>query len=235
MSGRLPSNRARSKVKRTARRPAASPVGAARGERDGTGPRNTAAQKADSDALRRVGTRLHHARRLREMRMKDVALAAGCSESLISKIENNKAVPSLGVLHRICEALDLTLGELLSAQDANGSVVTRAGERRVVDIDPLRKGTGIRLERLVPYAKGHLIQGNIHIIAPGGSSDGTISHVGEEVGYVLAGEIELIVGDETYRLRAGDSFYYNSELRHGYRNRGKAEARVLFVNTPPTF
>ena len=124
------------------------------------------------NALRRVGSRLHHARLLRELRMKDVAAAAGCSESMISKIENNKAVPSLGVLHRICEVLDLTLGELLSAQDDNGNVVTRGGERRVVDIDPLRKGTGIRLERLVPYAKGHLIQGNIHIVAPGGSSDG---------------------------------------------------------------
>ena len=169
------------------------------------------------------------------MRMKDVAAAAGCSESLISKIENNKAVPSLGVLHRICEALDLALGELLTAPEENDGVVTRAGERRIVEIDPVRKGTGIRLERLVPYSKGHLIQGNIHIVAPGGSSDGTISHSGEEVGYVLAGKIELTVGGQTYRLSAGDSFCYRSELRHGYRNRGKVEARVLFVNTPPSF
>jgi transcriptional regulator with XRE-family HTH domain len=239
MSGRSPSNRpsgrATGKAKRAVRRPAALSGESARDGREGTSRRISPAQNGDSNALRRVGTRLHHARRLREMRMKDVALAAGCSESMISKIENNKAVPSLGVLHRLCEALDLTLGELLSAQDDNGNVVSRAGERRVVDIDPLRKGTGIRLERLVPYAKGHLIQGNIHIIAPGGSSDGTISHVGEEVGYVLAGEIDLTVGEQTYRLKAGDSFCYNSELRHGYRNRSKIEARVLFVNTPPTF
>jgi transcriptional regulator with XRE-family HTH domain len=207
----------------------------ARNEVDIAERRGSAVQEADRNTLRRVGTRLHHARQLREMRMKDVALSAGCSESMISKIENNKAVPSLGVLHRICEALNLTLGELLSAQDDKGNIVARAGERRVVDIDPLRKGTGIRLERLVPYAKGHLIQGNIHIIAPGGSSDGTISHVGEEVGYVLSGEIDLTVGEQTYRLQAGDSFCYNSELHHGYRNCGKVEARVLFVNTPPSF
>jgi transcriptional regulator with XRE-family HTH domain len=187
------------------------------------------------DALLRIGTRLHHARQMREMRMKDVAAAAGCSESMISKIENNKAMPSLGVLHRICEVLNLALGDLLTVPNENGGVVTRSGERRLVDIDPLRKGTGIRLERLVPYAKGHLLQGNIHIIAPGGSSDGTISHSGEEVGYVLAGEIDLTVGDQTYSLSAGDSFCYNSELRHGYRNRGNVEARVLFVNTPPSF
>jgi transcriptional regulator with XRE-family HTH domain len=194
-----------------------------------------ALQLPANDALQRIGTRLHHLRQMRELRMKDVAAAAGCSESMISKIENNKAMPSLGVLHRICEVLNVALGELLTAPDENGGVVTRAGERRIVDIDPLRKGTGIRLERLVPYAKGHLLQGNIHIVAPGGSTDGTISHSGEEVGYVLAGEIELTVGDETYSLKAGDSFCYNSDLRHGYRNPGNVEARVLFVNTPPSF
>jgi transcriptional regulator with XRE-family HTH domain len=183
----------------------------------------------------RIGSRVHHARLLREMRMKDLAAAAGCSESLISKIENNRIVPSLGVLHRICDALNLALGELLAAPAEDARIVTRAGERQIVEMDSLRAGDGIRMERLVPYAKGHLIQGNIHVIAPGGSSDGTITHSGEEVGYVISGEIDLEVGGQVYRVRAGDSFCYRSDLPHGYRNRGKAEARVLFVNTPPSF
>lgn len=182
-----------------------------------------------------VGTRLLHARLTREIKMRDLAAAAGCSESLISKIENNKVVPSLNVLHRLAEVLGLTLGELLSTTPENEQVVTQAGARRVVDIDSLRRGTGIRMERLVPYAKGHLLQGNIHVIAPGGSTDGTLTHDGEEVGYVISGEIELWVGEQRYRLSAGDSFCYRSEIPHGYSNRGTEEARVLFVNTPPTF
>ncbi|MBN8919224.1 MAG: helix-turn-helix transcriptional regulator [Rhizobiales bacterium] len=181
-----------------------------------------------------LGARLLHARLTREVRMKEVALAAGCSESLISKIENNKVVPSLNTLHRICEALGVTIGELLSSAPEQG-VVTRAGQHRVVDIDPLRKGTGIRMERLVPYAKGHLLQGNVHVIAPGGSSDGKLTHDGEEVGYVISGAITLLVGDDAYALAAGDSFCYRSDIPHGYRNDGGEEARVLFVNTPPTF
>ena len=167
--------------------------------------------------------------------MKDVASAAGCSESLISKIENNKVVPSLHVLHRICEFLNVPLGDLLASTAEEERVVTRAHERYVVSIDPLRRGTGIRLERLVPYAKGHLLQGNIHVIAPGGSSDGEITHSGEEVGYVISGAIELTVGGQAHVVSAGDSFYYRSELPHGYRNPGMTEARVLFVNTPPSF
>jgi len=182
-----------------------------------------------------IAGRLRHARLAREARMKDVAAAAGCSESLVSKIENNKINPSLNILHRICEALDLTIGELLSAGGDNGRIVTRAGDRLAVKFDSLRRGTGLRMERLVPHAKGHLLQGSIHVIAPGGSTDGVIAHAGEEVGYVIAGEIELMVDGTAYRATAGDSFCYRSELSHGYRNVGNTEARVLFVNTPPSF
>lgn len=182
-----------------------------------------------------IGTRLRHARLTRGSRMKDVAEAAGCSESLVSKIENNKVQPSLQVLHNLCAVLKIGLGELFSPQDEDASVVTRAEQRPVVDMDPLRRGEGIRMERVIPYAKGHLLQSNIHIVAPGGSSFGLISHEGEEVGYLIAGEIELFVGDKAYQLSAGDTFCFRSEIGHGYRNRGASEARVLFVNTPPTF
>jgi transcriptional regulator with XRE-family HTH domain len=198
-------------------------------------PPSVAAEPDVPGAMLRIGSRLHHARLLREARMKDVAEAAGCSESLISKIENNKVTPSLRVLHRLCEALNLPLGELLASSQENGAVVTKADQRRIVTIDPLRTGTGIRLERLVPYSKGHLLQGNIHVIAPGGSSDGDITHDGEEVGYVISGRIALVVDGQVHAISAGDSFCYRSELPHGYRNIGDTEARVLFVNTPPTF
>jgi transcriptional regulator with XRE-family HTH domain len=182
-----------------------------------------------------IGTRLRHARLVRGSRLKDVADAAGCSESLVSKIENNKVEPSLQVLHKLCSVLKIGLGDLFSLGEEDTPFVTRAGQRAIVEMDPLRRGHGILLERVIPYAKGHLLQSNIHIVAPGGSSFGLISHEGEEVGYVIAGEIDLFLGDKIYPLSAGDTFCFRSELGHGYRNRGEAEARILFVNTPPTF
>jgi transcriptional regulator with XRE-family HTH domain len=200
--------------------------------RDST--RRSAMARDSAMASLRIAGRVRHARLSRGARMKDLADAAGCSESLISKIENNKINPSLNVLHRICDALKLTFGELFAAPD-DERVVARAGERVTVELDQFRRGTGLRMERLVPYAKGHLLQGNIHVVAAGGSTAGLLAHDGEEIGYVISGEIELTVGERTYRLGAGDSFCYRSEQPHGYRNVGDAEARVLFVNTPPSF
>lgn len=194
-----------------------------------------AKEEAENSGKPNVGTRLRHARLLAGARLKDIAEAANCSESLLSKLENNKIQPSLNMLARVCDALNLTIGELFATPGADQEVIQRAGERIVVELDPLRRGEGIAMERLIPYAKGHLLQGNVHIVAPGGGSDGLVSHEGEEVGYVLSGQIELLLGDKVYNVNAGDSFTYRSETPHGYRNIGKSEARIIFINTPPSF
>ncbi len=163
-----------------------------------------------------------------------VAKSAGCSESMVSKIETDSVNPSLTLLRRIASALDINVAMLFSGGETEG-VVSRAGERPVIDTDRLRRGDQVALERLAPHRDGTLLQANIHIVAAGGSSDGKISHVGQEMGYLLEGILDLTVGDRTYRLNTGDSFHFGSEIPHGYNNPGNTVARVLWVNTPPTF
>jgi len=206
-------------------------------KRESASPKNRSNVHVDILDLSRfaIGTRLRHARLMRGSRMKDIADAAGCSESLVSKIENNKLDPSLQVLNKLCLVLKIGLADLFNSQNEDYPVVTRADQRSIIEMDPLRRGHGILMERVIPYTKDHLLQSNIHVVAPGGSSFGLISHEGEEVGYLIAGEIELFVGDKAYQLSAGDTFCLRSEVGHGYSNRGTAEARILFVNTPPTF
>jgi mannose-6-phosphate isomerase-like protein (cupin superfamily) len=43
------------------------------------------------------------------------------------------------------------------------------------------------------------------------------------------------VGEETFLLEQDDSFCFRSERPHGYRNPGPGRARVIFINTPPSF
>lgn len=197
--------------------------------------KNTKPDRPASSSQVGIGLRIRHARMTAGLRLKEVATKAECSESLLSKIENDKVMPSVVTLRRIGAALGLTLGELFASSNEPERVVMKAGERPRTTFDPLRRGTGIQLERLIPYAPHHLLQSNIHIVERGGASDGTVQHRGEEVGYVLEGKIELTVDDKTYVLEAGDSFSFRSERAHGYRNIGRGRARILFVNTPPTF
>jgi transcriptional regulator with XRE-family HTH domain len=183
----------------------------------------------------RLGARLKLARQTRGLTLKALSLAADCSESLLSKIENGKASPSLPMLHRLVSALGTNIGWMFEETDGEEGIVFRAGTRPLITLDPLRRGEGISLERIIPYSPGHLLQCNIHHIEAGGQSEGPIQHIGEEVGLVLTGEIELMVDDRTFRLKAGDSFVFNSERAHWYRNVAEERASIFWVNTPATF
>ncbi len=179
-----------------------------------------------------LGTRLRHARKVRKLRLKDVARFVNCSESLLSKIECNKLAPSLHMLHRIAAVLDTTVAALFSPEAEAGMAVFRDGERPAVLLDG-RESEGLRLERLIPYTQGRILNANIHVIPPGASIGGDLKHDGEEVGFVLEGELELTVRGETRRLGAGASFFFRSDLPHSYRNPGRSVTRVIWVNSPP--
>ena len=139
---------------------------------------------------------------VRGLTLKQVADAARCSESFVSKLENDKASPSFTMLHRLTGILGANVAALFAASDEMGGVISHPDSRPVILTDRLRMGKGIKLERLIPYSHSYLLQGNIHHIDTGGRSDGNIVHSGEEVGYVLEGEIELTVDGRTYRAKA---------------------------------
>lgn len=183
----------------------------------------------------RIGAKLKVARKARRLSMRDLADRVGCSESLISKIENEKVFPSLPTLHKIAAELGTAIGKLFAESNPDGDFVSRRGKRPVLSLDAIGRdgGVGIRLEGVA--INGELLYGSIHIVDAGGSSGGFIEHVGEEVGYVLEGEIEITVAGRPYLLTEGDSIFFPSELPHGYRNPGTRVARILWINTPPTF
>lgn len=168
--------------------------------------------------------------------MKELAAAVGCSESFVSKIENNRVKPSLVMLHKMASALGLNMSTFFGGTTEGGPVqINCAGTAPRIRTRPPREGPGIELEGLIAPQKNGLLQVNIHHVEPGGASEGLISHRGKEFGYVIRGELSLEVDGVTYELSLGDSFAFPSELEHGYSNAGAEPLSVLWINTPPTF
>ncbi|MEH0834123.1 cupin domain-containing protein [Pectobacterium cacticida] len=182
-----------------------------------------------------LGMRLRHARLVHEMTLKQLAQKVACSESLLSKLENDAASPSLAMLHRLAKALETSIADLMADDWAAEQPVLKPDQRNRKRFLQRSKKGGIELENLTQPHKGGLLQGNIHIIEPGVASDGLIEHHGEEMGYVLEGKLELRLGDDVWTLEQGDSFYFSSQIPHGYRNSGDVVVKVLWVNTPVTF
>ncbi len=192
---------------------------------------NATATPADLPVIE-IGTRIRFTRRLRSLTLKEVATATGCSESLLSKIENGHASPSLKMLQRLTHALGLTVGQLFAQEADPDHIVMRAATRVAFDTED---GGKSRVEPLAPHSGGHLLECHLHYYAPGCDSGGDLQHEGEEFGFVLDGEIELTVAGRHYTASAGDSFLFRSERPHSFRNKGAREARVVWINTPPTF
>jgi transcriptional regulator with XRE-family HTH domain len=180
----------------------------------------------------KVGARLRRARLSKGLRMRDLAQAVGCDESMISKIEAGKVMPSLPMLNKMVHALDRDMASFFGLKIDEYKLVQKPEDRLKVPVDALRGGTGVTYERLVPVAAGNLLEANVHVVAPGGEKVDLITHQGEAVGYLVSGTIELTIDDTTYVMTSGDSFFFKAYLTNSYRNVGPDEARIIWVNTP---
>ena len=200
---------------------------------------NVSPSAASNEALEikiSVGVQLRHARLVKGLRLKDVADLSNCSESMISKIENNKVAPSLNTLHRIAKALDTSVATLLQDRSADGKVVIRENERQVIpaaDTANVSSG-GTEAEVMIPFGSSSMLQAFLVRLQPGAGSDGDLQHEGEEVGFVTNGQLLLTVAGVSYRLNKGDSFFFPSTSVHSFLNPGSTVTEVIWVNTPPS-
>jgi transcriptional regulator with XRE-family HTH domain len=179
-----------------------------------------------------IGARLKHARILAGVLMRELAAKVDCTESMISKIESGRVMPSLPMLQRIVDALGRDLPSFFGSDPNSPGVIQRRGQRAVTTTDPIRQGHGVSYERLVPFGAGNLLEGNVHVIEPHGSKRDPITHQGETLGFILEGQLELTIETTTYQLNEGDSFFFKNHLTNGYRNLSSGIARILWVNTP---
>ncbi len=178
-----------------------------------------------------LGTRIRALRQARRLTLRDVSERAGVTESFLSQVERDVTSPSIATVQRIAHALDLSIAQLFAEEPATGRVVRREARRRVA-----YPGLKAVDEFLTANMAGKL-QVILSTIEPGGGTGAEpYTHDSdEEVVVVLAGVLDLWVGDEHYVLREGDAITFPSRLPHWNMNHGDAPASVLFCVTPPSF
>ena len=180
----------------------------------------------------RFGDKLRRVREKRKVTMKEVALKAGVSESLISQIETNKVSPAIDTLLGIADVLEIDLEYLFSDYKKNKKVnIVRRNDRGKV----IRDGaTYEKLSRTVEENEEHGIEAYFMEIRPGSESGSKVyGHKGKELGIILEGRGEFSIGSETYKLKKGDSISFASDVPHLIRNIGKNPLKAIWVITPP--
>jgi DNA-binding transcriptional MerR regulator/quercetin dioxygenase-like cupin family protein len=174
-----------------------------------------------------IGSHLRQLRTQRKLSLAEVASAAGISVGFLSAMERSQMSGSVGTLRKLARFYKTNILDFYDATGASSRQV-RPSQRKV-----LQAGPGVRMELL---AWGNTVmEPHLFRVAPDAGSGDSYAHEGEEFMYVLRGQLSITLEKEEYRLKAGDSFYFESATPHHWKNPGRAETWVLWVNTPPTF
>jgi DNA-binding transcriptional MerR regulator/uncharacterized RmlC-like cupin family protein len=181
---------------------------------------------ADSAAL--PGQRFRRLRTRRGLSLAQVARATGVSIGFLSALERGQMRSSVATLQRIARYYRTNILSLFEAARENPRLV-RPAERKILETT-----AGVRMELL---AWGNTaMEPHLFRVKPNSGSGASYAHEGEEFLHILRGEFEIwLSNQEHYRLKTGDSLYFESSTPHRWRNPGRKETWLLWVNTPPTF
>ena len=174
------------------------------------------------------GQRFRRLRTRRGLSLAQVARATKVSVGFLSALERGQMRSSISTLRRIARFYRTNILSLFETAAENPRLV-RPSQRKVLETIP-----GVRMELL---AWGQTVmEPHLFRIKPGGGSGESYSHEGEEFLHILRGDFEIWLNSkEHYRLKPGDSLYFESSTPHRWRNPGRSETWLLWVNTPPTF
>lgn len=179
------------------------------------------------DLSKRIGARIAERRSARGLTLEDVASRTGVSRAMISRVERGEVHASAVVLDRLCGGLGLSLSALF-AQTSASPLLRRADQP--VWQDP---GSGYIRREVAPQGPGSNTR-IVEVEFPAGaevtfarSPDRLIDqHV-----WVLAGCIDVIMGETVYSLSHGDCLHMRLLEDNSFRNTSGKPARYAVILT----
>ena len=183
------------------------------------------APSSEKPSQPKLGALVRKRRKQLGLTLQGLSDATGVSTGYVSQIERDLALPSLGTLAQIAAGLDVELEFFIKSHKPKDAI-TRAGSRARFSI----AGSSISYEALSNDYPGSEMSSYIMHVPVGYESE-LVSHQGEEIIYILEGEIEQTLDGQVFTMRTGDSLHYSGELPHSWANRSGSPARILWTGT----
>lgn len=185
-----------------------------------------------------VGERLKELRKYFGMSQRQLADAAEVPHGQISMIETNKSSPSVSSLRKILGGMGIGMSEFFEPDySKSGSPFFTPADLRDLT-SRLYSQSGEADGKITLKQVGDARTNNLQILhetyEPGADTGADmLAHAANEGGVVVAGEIEITVGDRVQVLKAGDAFLFDSREPHRFRNVSDRQAVVISACTPP--
>ena len=178
-----------------------------------------------------IGIKVQEFRKKSGMSLRELAAQAELSPSMLSQIESNTVNPSINALKNIAEALHVPLFQFFKDDVQADRLIVRKVENRIIG----RIGEEVMYKLLTPDISGAIEFCLMEIPAGVSSSDVPREHTGEEVAYIISGEIDLHLSGTVHHLESGDSVRIPPMSPHRWVNCYDSDFKAVFAITPPSF
>ena len=183
------------------------------------------------DLEHRVAARLRQLRADQDLTLDQLAKQSGVSRSMISLIERAESSPTATVLDKLAGSLGVTLAGLFAEQERPDAIPLARRADQPEWCDP---ATAYLRRNLSPPAFPSPIE-LVEVILPPGAhvaydTASRLSIVDQQV-WLLAGDIEVTVGDRLHRLATGDCLAMRVDRPISFRNPATEASRYLVALT----
>ena len=170
-----------------------------------------------------IGERIKTLRTGQGMTLAELGEKANLSTSYLSQIERDKTSPSLTTLETIAKSLNIGLRTLFETDDEAAFVLRARKETNT----PTHRDPVVR-QPLMPQIGNPEIEVYRITFHPRSAPEQIEQFTGEEIIYMLDGELTISIGDERFVLTAGDSIHYDALLFHSWKNESSDFCTIIW-------
>lgn len=181
----------------------------------------------ESGLDRRIGDRIRALRDERGLTLDALARDAAVSRAMLSRIERGESSPTAQLLAKVCGGLNVTLSMLFAGAEAPASPLARRATQPVWrdpatrymrrTVSPAGSGSGVDIAEIE-------FPGNRSVTFDNRRISGRDQHV-----WMLDGTLEVVVGEETFRLEAGDCLHMRFGRETTFRNPTRRTIRYAVI------
>jgi transcriptional regulator with XRE-family HTH domain len=175
-----------------------------------------------------IGKRIHQYRLQNRFTLQELADKTGYSKGYLSKVEKSGKAPPVATLSVIARELGVSVSVILGEETIDDSIcLVRENERMLMA--KTGEEFGYAYEALAnPYPNKHMEP--FILTYP---SDDALNHIfqhdGEEMLFVLQGQMRFKYGNSEFVLDKGDCLYFDSSVAHTGEPLGGQPLKTLIV------
>ena len=177
----------------------------------------------------KIGRKIRDLRNRNGLTQQELADRTELTKGFISQLERGQVSPSVVTLLDLIECLGTTAADFFKETEEEQVVFSEQGYFEKID------EAGNSIQWIVPTAQRYRMEPLLVVVQPHQTLEEDKPHDGEEFGYVMSGRLNVILGDQIYHVKAGESFYYPAKKIHRIENPGQRPAKFIWVSTPPMF